>query len=90
MNILIVDNDLALLRSLEIVLTAHGHHVTCFSDPATARLYVEQGPDIDVLIVDYVMGEMNGDELLKRLGRQVTTQCETGAATTNANNQARN
>jgi len=77
MNILIIDDDLALLRSLEIVLTEHGHHVTCFSDPVTASLYVAEKPDIDMLLIDFMMGEMNGDELLKIMGRQLSRYCKT-------------
>lgn len=67
MNIVIVDDDLALLRSLELVLQAEGHHVMSFSDPATANLYLEQQPEIDVLLLDYVMGESTGEEVLRNL-----------------------
>ena len=75
MNILIVDDNLALVRSLELVLTEHGHHVHCFSDPATASLYLEQSPEIDVLLLDYLMGEMKGDELLRNMRENLATRC---------------
>ena len=67
MNIVIVDDDLAFLRSIEIIMSSQGHHVSSFCDPATACLYMKQNPDIDVLLVDYVMGEMNGEEVLKTI-----------------------
>ena len=76
MNILIVDNDMALLRSLEIVLKDQGHHVMSFSSPQTAYLYIEQEPDVDVLILDFVMPEMNGEELLRRMWGRLPRHCK--------------
>ena len=77
MNILVVDDDMALLRSLEILLEAQGHYVMSFSDPTTACQYVEHGPDIDVFILDYMMGEMSGEDVLKQVARRLPGNCRT-------------
>ena len=67
MNILIVDNDMALLKSLEILLEEQGHHVNSFSDPETAVLYIKQQPEVDVLFLDFRMSGMTGQEMLTSL-----------------------
>lgn len=34
MNVLVIDDDCALLRSIEILLAGKGHRVVCFDDKA--------------------------------------------------------
>jgi DNA-binding NtrC family response regulator len=77
MNILIVDDDKSLVRSLEIVLRVRGHCVTSFCDPAAAKRHLEREPEVDVLLLDYVMGGMNGDALLESVGRNLSPGCRT-------------
>lgn len=77
MNILIVDDDASLLRSLEIVLTVRGHRVMAFRDPAAAMRYLEGGPDIHVLLLDYMLDGMHGDEWLESAGARISTGCTT-------------
>lgn len=67
MNVVITDNDTALLKSLEIVLLGEGHEVQTFSDPLEACYHLEDGGVLDVLILDYRMPVMTGTDLLNRV-----------------------
>jgi CheY-like chemotaxis protein len=70
-TILVVDDDPSLLRVIRTMLEKLGHHVLTASDgndalclaaaPATAR--------IDILLTDYRMPAMRGDELAQRFHR---------------------
>lgn len=75
MNIVIVDNDPALLRSLTLVLGQEGHTVTSFSDPRRALFHFVGKHPADILLLDYSMPEMNGDELLHLLKREIPADC---------------
>lgn len=75
MNIVIIDNDTALLRGLTIILSREGFKVDSFDDPLEACAYVEQGGAVDVLIVDYVMPKLRGDEVLKRMKKHLRKEC---------------
>ena len=75
MNIVIVDNDTAILRSLTLVLGQEGHRVASFSDPRRALIHFVRRHPVDVLLVDYAMPEMNGDELLHLLKRKIPGTC---------------
>ena len=66
-----MDDDRALLRSMEIVLRAEGHEVVSFDDPVDAHFFLHHNPPVDVLIVDYLMPGFTGEELL-RLARGET------------------
>ena len=71
MDVVIVDDDTALLRSLEIILCAEGHRVTVFSDPSVAYTFFKQGGSADVLILDYVLPGVTGKRFLELLRRYV-------------------
>jgi DNA-binding response OmpR family regulator len=75
-KISIVDNDPALLRSLELVLTAWGHAVTCFENPFAARAALLTGPRPDLLLLDYMMPVLTGTELLASLRTALAPGCE--------------
>ena len=75
MNIILVDNDLPILRSLELILRQHGHAVIAFNDPRRALFHCVHHHDTEALIVDYSMPLMNGDELLKRLKNELPPHC---------------
>ena len=65
-QILIVDDDPSLLRSLRGILEDEGHHVTEESDGPPALRSFASCP-ADLVITDMYMPEMNGIELLMRL-----------------------
>lgn len=75
MNIVLVDNDLPILRSLELVLRRHGHNVFAFQDPRRALFHFVRNTDTEALIVDYSMPLMNGDELLHTLKKEIPKGC---------------
>lgn len=61
-RIVVVDNDLKIVRMLKKGLTKAGLSVTSFSSPKEALTYLKANP-CDVLITDYSMPEMLGTEL---------------------------
>ncbi len=78
MRITIVDNDRALLRSLEILLGAEGHEVCCFAEPGLAleslgTLPADAWPEL--LLVDYMMPGMTGIDLLGALRMARPSDC---------------
>ncbi len=75
MEIVIVDNDIALLRSLQLQLESAGHRVVSFSDPRRALFHFVRGNGADVLLLDYSMPEMNGDELADLLKSELPPEC---------------
>ena len=77
MNIVLIDDDTGVLRSLEILLEEAGHHVMAFSDPHTACLYFEQKPEIDELILDYCMPSMNAEDVLRAIEGYLPRECKT-------------
>jgi len=76
MHVTILDDDTALLRSLEIVLTDLGHEVTVFDDPEVACRHIRSGSALDVLILDYMMPAFTGLEVLKRVGAHLREGCK--------------
>jgi DNA-binding response OmpR family regulator len=75
MNIVLVDNDIPILRSLELILRKHGHNVIAFKDPKQALFHFVRNNDTEALIVDYSMPLMNGDELLHTLKSEIPKGC---------------
>ena len=75
MNVVVIDNDTALLKSLEIILGDRGYSVQSFSIAQKGYSYIEQGAPVDVLIVDYAMPDLMGDELLKKTRRFLSDKC---------------
>lgn len=68
MNVLIVDDELLLLRSLRRRLVRAGHHVTLATNGRDA-LEALAHVDFDVVLSDVRMPEMDGVELARRLAR---------------------
>ena len=75
MQVTVVDNDKALLRSLAIVLSREGHRVTCFDDAQAAAATIGEEGAPDVLIVDYVMPGLDGVDLLERVKPRLPACC---------------
>lgn len=64
--ILVIDDDEPLLMFMEQALTEFGAHVvTALRGSEGIRLYQEEA--IDLVFIDYMMPEMNGEEVLKQL-----------------------
>lgn len=67
-TILVVEDEPAVLRMLDIQLTLIGYTVLCAAGPSEAiRIMQEQKGAIDLLLTDVVMPQMNGIELSRRL-----------------------
>ncbi|NOZ13541.1 MAG: response regulator [Acidobacteria bacterium] len=67
MNIVIVDNEQTILRSLEILLKPKTDEIHCFLNPKEALEYIKtHGYTIDILLADYFMPDMNGLELIRK------------------------
>lgn len=67
MNIIICDNDPAILRSLEILLARLAGQVRCFTDPEdTLNHLKDHAGAYHLLIADYFMPEMNGLDLIRQ------------------------
>jgi CheY-like chemotaxis protein len=64
-HILVVDDDPAQCRVLEKLLTDHGYSARSTTDSVTA-LELLAHDHYDVLVLDYLMPEMNGVEVFRR------------------------
>lgn len=65
-RILVVDDDRTTLTLIERMLTRHDMHVAAFADPKDAlESFAHQ--DYDLVLSDYFMPEMNGEELMSAL-----------------------
>lgn len=62
-----VDDEVLVTDLIEAILGAEGYVVQTFQDPARAlQALAEARPKPDLLITDFVMGEMNGIELIEK------------------------
>lgn len=64
-KILVVDDDSSVLQMLTRALTAYD--LTIARDGAEALLLAGRTPNLDLVITDYLMPEMTGDELIARM-----------------------
>lgn len=67
-HILVVDDDASVRSSLKILLTIDRHEVTEAANGQDA-LYLFTGAPFDLVIIDYFMPDMLGDELAQNLRR---------------------
>jgi len=69
MNILIVDDDLTQLETLRRGLRSKGYNVLEASSGKDALNFLQDGKtdQIHLILTDYVMPEMNGIDLLKKI-----------------------
>jgi CheY-like chemotaxis protein len=65
-KILVADDDVLLRKLLSELLTFYGYDVECVSNGKEAIALIETG-GYDVLITDYLMPEMNGIDLIKKV-----------------------
>ena len=75
MNIVVIDDDTALLKSLKIILSGQGHNVSAFDNPREAYASLKEGMPADVLIIDYMLPGVTGKRFLELLRRYVSHLC---------------
>lgn len=66
-NVLIVDDDKFLLDMYAIKFSESGFNVTSCLGSQQALTKIEEGPEPDVLLLDVIMPEMDGFELLQKI-----------------------
>jgi CheY-like chemotaxis protein len=66
LSVLIVDDEPAVCRSIKMLLQHEGHDVQMADSGETGLALFEQGA-FDLVITDYFMGGMNGNELAARV-----------------------
>ena len=67
MTIVVVDDDLAIVKMCEKVLRAQGHTVHGFTTTREALKHLSDGTvATDLLVVDYMMPEQNGFEFVEQ------------------------
>jgi two-component system cell cycle sensor histidine kinase/response regulator CckA len=69
MSILVVDDEEAIRRYVDRVLSGAGYRTTIAVDGADAIAAAARGDRFDLLLTDVVMPEMTGAELARRLRR---------------------
>lgn len=72
-RVLLIDDERTTLRAIEGMLQQHNFAVDAFSDPREAVAAFERD-DYDIVLSDFYMPEMNGDEVLRAV-RAVSSEC---------------
>ena len=73
MRVMIIDNDTAWTRSLELILSQRGYEVVVFNDPVAACQYIDENYNTrpaempDAVLLDYAMPRMSGFQVLTRI-----------------------
>ncbi|MDE6387718.1 MAG: response regulator transcription factor [Lachnospiraceae bacterium] len=65
MNVLIVEDDEAIANLLYMDLSDEGYRCTCACNGTEAADLLEQNPDYDFILLDIMLPEINGYELLE-------------------------
>ena len=68
-SIVIVEDDLDLIAALTEMFRQRGLIVHAFSEAAPALEHLTAQPRPDVLLLDYLLGEMNGAQFARALAR---------------------
>jgi len=71
-QILVVDDEPTVCKAIQMMLKYYGHDVQIAND-GTAALGVFEKGKFDLVITDYLMPEMKGDELVTRI-KQTTPE----------------
>jgi CheY-like chemotaxis protein len=69
-RVLCVDDDAAILKLRQSLLSAAGYSVLTANSGAEALGMMAEGTDVDLVLLDYLMPGMNGDELASELRRR--------------------
>lgn len=67
-QILVVDDEPTVCKAIQMMLKHYGHEVQTANDGAGALALLESG-QFDLVITDYLMPEMKGDELVAQIKR---------------------
>ncbi len=70
-NILVVDDDKAILDYMQTLLESDGYHVKSLNDPTNVESEIRDG-DFHVLVLDLMMPKLDGIEVLRRV-RKIDT-----------------
>jgi two-component SAPR family response regulator len=63
-----VDDEVAVLKTFELIISHAGHSVTMFASPAQALAWLRNNPGkADLVITDQTMPELSGIELADQL-----------------------
>ena len=68
-KILVVDDDFGTLKLIETILKKNNYNPSCFNMPLDALKSFEMS-EYDLIISDFFMPEMNGDEFLKAVRKK--------------------
>ena len=66
-NIVLVDDDAAVLQVHTYLLDSLGHKVTPFDSPDSALEFIADSNEVDMLITDFKMPGMDGMELISKV-----------------------
>jgi len=69
-EVLCVDDDADTLKLRKLVLEAAGYNVLLANSAENAISILANGKEVDLVLLDYLMPDMNGDELAMHLRRQ--------------------
>ncbi|HVL06642.1 MAG TPA: PAS domain S-box protein [Acidimicrobiales bacterium] len=69
-RILLVEDEKSLRVATARILTGHGYQVIAASDGVEALEFLDDEPDIDVVVTDIAMPRMRGDELARVIGER--------------------
>jgi|GEM_PF-1199944 len=68
LNVVAIDDEDAALLSISMMLMKTGYNLKLFSSPIEALKQIKANPtDVDIILLDIMMPEMNGLDLLKEL-----------------------
>ena len=69
-RLLCVDDDAETLKQRRLLLEANGYSIVSTTSPERVLELLANGTKMDLVLLDYVMPEMNGDELAQKLRRE--------------------
>ena len=75
-HVVIIDDHKTLGKTIELLLQIKGYVAKSFAKVKDAGDYIESSSPVDILIVDYAMPQLNGDEFIRRVRRHLPDQCK--------------